>query len=446
MTERQHLQAWLRNIPEHWDAPLLKLVTRVESGHTPSRQHPEYWIPEECTIPWFSLADIWQLREGKQKYLGETSEKISPRGIANSGARLLPAGTVVLSRTASVGFSGVMPVPMATTQDFVNFVPGPRLTSDYLLWVLRGMKSEFDRLKQGSTHKTIYMPDLLQFRTPLPSLTTQRAIADFLDRRTAALDALIEKKARLVEVLAERRAALIHRAVTRGLDPDVPLKDSGVEWIGRIPAHWAVKRLKFLLDGIEQGWSPECEQRLADEDEWGVLKAGAVNHGVFREEEHKALPARLAPRVRYAIRPGDVLMSRASGSPECVGSVSRVPEIGRRLLLCDKLYRLSFAPGTDPDFLVLVLGGPGVRSAINESSTGQSTLKNIGQDFVKSIPVPLPPASEQHAIATELRETIERQAAMADAAGKQIDRLQEYRQALITAAVTGQLDIPEAAA
>ncbi len=84
---------WAPEIPAHWDVAKICLVARLESGHTPSRQYPEYWVPEECTIPWFSLADVWQLRDGVREYLGDTSEKISARGLANSAARLLPAGT-----------------------------------------------------------------------------------------------------------------------------------------------------------------------------------------------------------------------------------------------------------------------------------------------------------------------------------------------------------------
>ena len=134
---------WLGEVPEHWEVALLRLVARIESGHTPSRQHPEYWIPDVCTTPWFSLADVWQLRDGRKEYLGDTSEKVSERGLANSSARLLPAGTVILSRTASVGFSGIMPLPMATTQDFANWVCGSRISPEYLLYSLRAMTPDF---------------------------------------------------------------------------------------------------------------------------------------------------------------------------------------------------------------------------------------------------------------------------------------------------------------
>ena len=113
---------WIGDIPAHWDVARMRHVARLESGHTPSRQHPEYWVPEECTIPWVSLADVWQIREGGIDEIRETAEKVSPLGVANSAARVLPAGTVIVSRTASVGFSAIISEPMATTQDFVNWI------------------------------------------------------------------------------------------------------------------------------------------------------------------------------------------------------------------------------------------------------------------------------------------------------------------------------------
>jgi type I restriction enzyme, S subunit len=258
--DRSYVPDWLKGVPPDWDIALLKLVARVESGHTPSRNHPEYWVPEECTIPWFSLADIWQLREGRQKYLGDTKEKISPLGMANSAARILPSGTVVLSRTASVGFSGIMPRSMATTQDFVNFVCGKKLLPGFLLWALRGMRSELERLRMGSTHQTIYMPDLLQFRVPVIPIDRQQAIANFLDQKTAAIDALIERKQRLIALLAEKRAAVIHRAVTTGLSSNLAMKESGAEWIGNVPVHWTLKMLKFVCT-LQRGLDLPAQDR-----------------------------------------------------------------------------------------------------------------------------------------------------------------------------------------
>jgi type I restriction enzyme S subunit len=207
---------WLGVVPAHWGVLPTRYVARLESGHTPSRQHPEYW--ENCTIPWFSLSDVWQVRDERKEYVYETSELVSELGIANSSARVLPKGTVLLSRTASVGFSAIMGVDMATTQDFANWVCGPRLRPEYLLYVFRAMKPEFSRLTMGSTHQTIYMPDLHDFRCPLPPIEEQDQIVSHIRCGLADIDAITEKCNAAIKLLQERRIALISAAVTGKFD------------------------------------------------------------------------------------------------------------------------------------------------------------------------------------------------------------------------------------
>lgn len=208
--------SWLGEIPAHWTFGKIQSFARRESGHTPSRQHPEYW--ENCTIPWFSLADVWQIRDGAVKYVRETKELVSELGVANSSARVLPTGTVILSRTASVGYSAIMGCDMATTQDFVNWVCKPGLNPEFLLYVLRGMRPEFDRLMMGSTHQTIYMPDIAKLVMAVPPLTEQAEIVAFVEDETRRLEVLAADAQRAITLLTERRSALIAAAVTGQID------------------------------------------------------------------------------------------------------------------------------------------------------------------------------------------------------------------------------------
>lgn len=223
---------WIGSIPQHWEAIRLKRVARLFTGHTPSRLHPEYWV--DCTIPWISLGDVWQLRDGRQEFITDTLEKISELGLANSAARLLPTGTVIVSRTASVGFSGIMASPMATTQDFVNWVCGPRLSAEYLLWVFRAMSPELHRLSSGSVHQTIYMPDVWGFTIPLPPIQEQSRIVAEIRILAASLDRLVSTTARAIDKLQEYRIALISAAVTGQIDvrtyrkePEAVLEETG---------------------------------------------------------------------------------------------------------------------------------------------------------------------------------------------------------------------------
>ena len=207
---------WLGEIPSQWDVKRMKFAAKLRSGHTPSRQNADYW--KECTIPWFGLADVWQIRAGQAEYVLDTSEKISEVGLANSAATLLPKGTVILSRTASVGFSAILGVDMATTQDFVNWICGKSLRPEYLLYVLRAMEQEFRRLTMGSTHQTIYMPDVGSFVTPVPSLVEQDQIVGYIRRERADIEALIRKAVEAIEYVKEYRSALVSAVVTGKVD------------------------------------------------------------------------------------------------------------------------------------------------------------------------------------------------------------------------------------
>ncbi|MFI7246480.1 restriction endonuclease subunit S [Streptomyces qinglanensis] len=219
---------WLDTIPSSWDEVRLGLLAQMGSGHTPSRSHPEWWT--DCTIPWITTGEVQQVRSDRVEEVHETREKISEIGLANSAAELHPKGTVFLCRTASAGFSGIMGLDMATSQDFVTWTCGSRLSPQYLLWCLRAMRPDLlGRLAMGSTHKTIYVPDLQMLRIPLPSLKEQSEIVEIIRRRNAWIDALTDKVGRQSSLLKERRQALITAAVTgqfdvssasgRGVDP-----------------------------------------------------------------------------------------------------------------------------------------------------------------------------------------------------------------------------------
>ena len=202
------------------------------------------------------------------------------------------------------------------------------------------------------------VPDafIKDFSVAYPPLPEQGAIVRFLDHEVPLVDALITKKQRLITLLQEKRSTLIGATVTHGLDPDAPMRDSDIPWMGQVPAHWQVEQAKHCLRKVEQGWSPLCESRPASQDEWGVLKVGCVNGTMFNPTENKALPAEQVPILEYEIKSGDVLMSRAN-TRQLLGSASLVGIVRSRLLLCDKLYRLVVnANVIDPAYLVHALG------------------------------------------------------------------------------------------
>ena len=276
----------------------------------------------------------------------------------------------------------------------------------------------------------------------VPPLNEQTQIARFLDHETAKIDALIREQERLIALLQEKRQAVISHAATKGLDPSVPMKDSGVEWLGEVPKHWRVVQVRHLLQMIEQGRSPECESRAVVGEEWGVLKTGCVNGGVYRPAEHKTLPAHIPPHSEYEVEEGDLLMSRASGSKDLIGAVAYVEKTPPRLLLSDKVFRLKLEPGVHPKNFTLLMGSRHVRTQIELAINGAEGLaNNITKESIKSFIVALPAFEEQKEIFTHLSMQSHRYVQLSEKLLTALNVLKERRSALISAAVTGKIDV-----
>jgi len=204
---------WLEELSAAWDEVLLRLVARLGSGHTPSRNHPEWWL--DCAIPWITTGEVQALRSDRVEYIEQTREMISEIGLANSAAELHSEDTVVLCRTASAGYSGIMSSAMATSQDFATWTCGPLLRPRFLLLCLRAMREDLlGRLAMGSTHKTIYMPDIRSIRIPLPSMEEQDRVVEAAWGELARIDKAMTFLERQIVLLRERRQALITAAVT----------------------------------------------------------------------------------------------------------------------------------------------------------------------------------------------------------------------------------------
>ncbi len=272
-------------------------------------------------------------------------------------------------------------------------------------------------------------------RVPTPPLHCQRAIADFLDRKTAAIDALVANKRRLVDLLTEQRDALVHQKVTRGLNPDVTLKESGVEWIRAVPAHWEVRRLKRIAARLQGRLI--VQPHLYFEDE-GVpivfgynIKQGRIDQGGLSRVSFEADAAHPHARVKA----GDLLTVRL-GSP---GMTAMVPESLDGCHFASIMW-VHQHPRVDSEWLWHVMNSTIVQAQIGAANYGATLGQFNIADAVNWL-LPFPPIDEQRRIAEYLSAKLETISAAARRVQTQLGRLREYRQALITAAVTGQLDL-----
>ncbi|MEG1926715.1 MAG: restriction endonuclease subunit S, partial [Ruthenibacterium sp.] len=245
----------------------------------------------------------------------------------------------------------------------------------------------------------------------------------------------------LVVAVREYEQAEISRFLTQGLGA-VELVPTGRPFIKAAPNHWRVTSFKRALLGLGQGWSPQCESRPAEAHEWGVLKVGCVNGTSFDANENKALPPPLEPDLTCVLRKGDVLVSRAN-TRELVGLAALVEEEHPNLLICDKLYRLQLRPEwVTAEFTVLLLRSDVSRRQIELGASGaSSSMQNISQDVIRELLVAFPPLNEQQEIVTKAGQVRESCNLLVSHCEEHIARLREYRSSLISAAVTGQLDI-----
>jgi type I restriction enzyme S subunit len=282
---------------------------------------------------------------------------------------------------------------------------------------------------------------------PLIPRAEQVAIGRFLDWSNGQLEQTIRAKRKTIALLTEQKRAVVQRAVTRGIDPTIRFKPSGIPWLGDIPSHWTTVRLKHSISRIEQGWSPQCDAQPAGDDEWGVLKVGCVNKDMFRGNQNKKLPATLKPDTSLEVVDGDILVSRAN-TTELLGLAALVERPRKKLILCDKLFRFrALADCFDPKYLVLLLRSGPSRAQIESSTSGaSSSMQNIGQGVLKNLWVAVPPVSEQLEIVLRIDSNIQPLTAAIGRLEREIDLLREYRTRLVADVVTGKLNVCEAAA
>lgn len=426
---------WLGEIPESWSMwKLSHAFENIGSGTTPTSNN-ESWFQGE--IPWVTTGEL------RESIIYNTFKNVSKTTIqAFSALKIHPAGSVVIAMYgATIGRLGILGVDATTNQACCVMTQSNVIDNRYLYFWLQAFKEDIINLSSGGGQPNINQEKIASLKISSPKINDQREIIQFLACETSKIDSLINKQQQLIELLKEKRQAVISHAVTKGLNPDVPMKDSGIEWLGEVPKHWGVIKLKYLISCLEQGWSPQCESRIADKNEYGVLKVGCVNSGVFEPLENKALPSNLAPQKKYLIRKGDLLISRAN-TKELVGSSAVVDADYDRLILCDKLYRLIFKITVSPYFVSEYLRTHFVREQIELSASGaSSSMQNIGQDTIKEMYISVPPLSEIEMIIEFIEKEKDKYSELITYCEKQISLLQERRTALISAAVTGKIDV-----
>lgn len=391
----------------------LKGVAQIIAGQSPASEDVS------------DLVDGLPFIQGNAEFGSETP---TPRLQCDVAPKKAQPGDLLLSVRAPVGAINIATEPLGIGRGVCAVRPRD-VHGRFLWWWLHDQVSLLDAVSTGSTFRAVNAGQIGNLRLAIVDADWQRAIADFLDRETAQIDAMVDAQERLVALLEERRGALLTHVLFPGLRSLDALDEDAAP-------------MRYLVESIGQGWSPECESYPGDEDEWSVLKLGSVNHGVFVPTENKRLPSDLEPRPEITLRQGDVVMSRAN-TRQLVGSAAVVPRDFPRLMLSDLLYRLRVKRSRVlPEYVASVLGSGPLRAEIELRAKGTShSMQKISRSDILELRIPTPPLEEQVRRQSLVQEGTARIDAMIGKARESIALMKERRAALISSAVTGRINV-----
>ncbi len=413
---------WLGEIPEHWE--LIRLGTKFTERRTKvsDKDYKPLSVTKQGILP--QLANAAKTNDGDNRKLVKKGD------------------FVINSRSDRKGSSGIAFEDGSVS--LINIVIQPQnINPTYCNYLLKGYSfvEEFYRMGHGIVADlwTTRYDEMKNIKVGIPPLPEQTAIANFLDAKTAKIDRAIAQKERLIALLKERKQVLIQNAVTKGLDPKAPIKDSGVEWIGEIPAHWDILSVGKILTNLEQGDSPIASN--SSENSF-VLKLSAIKSGSFFQEELKPIDIK-SYKKRFQLQKGDFLLTRGN-TPELVGDTCIVKnEIKDQIIFSDLIYRLSFLlKKVHYDFILHTFQSTYFRKQISSSAKGSSSsMVKVSHADIKSWITLLPPYQEQELIATHLENSTTKINHIITLQEGQMAKLREYKASLIDSAVTGKIKV-----
>ncbi|WP_312752675.1 restriction endonuclease subunit S [Psychrobacter sanguinis] len=402
---------WLGGIPSGWQLSKIKYTAPFQVGWTPSTSKDSNFVGDNL---WANISDLGP------KTIHDTTKRISDIAAKESSMDITPAGSLLYSFKLSVGTVSFAGCDMYTNEAIASFTSLSKLPLSYLYYTLPQFV-----IKNASTNiygARILNQELIRNAIVLePSYKEAEKIANFLDHETAKIDILIEKQQRLIELLTEKRQAVISHAVTKGLNPDVPMKDSGVEWLGEVPEHWEVKSLKYVARlrslktqpsatryvGLENVES-DTGKYLATED---LMPTGISN--VF--DKDNLLFGKLRPYLAKS------WLATFSG-------------------ICSSEFLVLESILVHPKYLNYLTLSNRFIDEVNSSTYG-SKMPRASWDFISLMPIPTMDYDTSKDIAEFLDEELIKFDEVISKANQQIQLMQERRTALISAAVTGKIDV-----
>lgn len=422
-------EEWLGFVPSHWDVAQIKHLSPVKRGASPRPIEDEKYFDENGEYAWTRIADV----TASDVYLTEASQRLS--AIGSSLSVKLDLGALFLSIAGTVGKPCITGIKACIHDGFVYF-PELKIPTKFLFYVFAGEQA-YKGLGKFGTQLNLNTDTVGAIKIGHPGGLELAKVVAFLDHETAKIDALIEKQQRLIELLKEKRQAVISHAVTEGLNPNAPMKDSGVEWVDAVPTHWRVTKLSYHAS-VSNGATPSRENILFWENGTiGWLNSSKVNDETIEEADQFITELALSKTSVKPVTKGDLVIA-ITGEGQTRG---RVAICNIAATINQHLASISiYDKALKHEFLYLWLEGNYERIRYESEGAG-STKGAITCSEIGSFPAIIPPLEEQDQIVSYVKERKLKFDNLVRNAISAIELMQERRTALISAAVTGKIDV-----
>ena len=421
---------WIGEIPEDWRISAIKNLFNIISGATPKSDVSEYW---DGDIVWITPSDY----KTEDVFVCQGKRNISLPGLNSCSTTIIPKHSIIFSKRAPIGLVAINEKELCTNQGCLSCVNVSNQNIKYFYYVMSVCTEQFELIGSGTTFKEISASKFAQFSVPLPLLGTQQAISYYLDKKCAAVDRLMENQRMQIEKLKEYKQSVITEAVTKGIDKTVPLKSSGVEWIGDIPSKWFIgkKMAYYVADSISYG----IVKLLEPDDKNGVkvLRCSDVLEGYIEKQNIRTVTQKVSKEyMRTILKAGDIVVN-VRGS---LGGCAVVPiemegfNIAREVALIrltSKLYNR---------FVMYYLLSNSFVNYRTRFLAG-SVYIGLNIELLSSMPIVIPPLSEQQQIAEYLDKKCAEIDGLISIKQQKIEKLTEYKKSLIYEYVTGKKQV-----
>lgn len=420
---------WIGKVPEDWDVIKLKWLTPIKRGASPRPIDDLKYFDENGEFSWVRIADV----SASERYLENTKEKLSELG-ASLSVKQYP-GDFFLSIAGSVGKPIITKIKCCIHDGFVWF-PELKINPEYLYYIFQtGLP--FIGLGKIGTQLNLNTETIGNIVIPNLSDDDIKKIVSFLDYKTNLIDDTIKKKKRLIELLKEKRQAVINEAVTKGLNANAPMKDIGVEWLGEIPEHWNLVPLRYLYKKIGSGVTPKGGGDVYVDEGVTFIRSQNVHFDGLRLDDVVKIDNNTHQKMSNSnVELNDVLLNITGASIGrcCVVNIDEEMNVNQHVCIIRVNEKIN------PNYLNVVLQSNVGQIQIKLLTTG-GNREGLTHEAVKNMSIPLPDIETQ----TELLNTISEKLNTYDLINTkilfQIDKLQTYRQSLISEAVTGKIDV-----